>query len=115
MPEHRDPSRDIDSLVRAELAQIFRETGRERYDPSDTDRLDFDLGLSSLEVTTLLTRLTSRLDEASARRVMAETDIATFGDLCRAVQTGYSAATPAPDDDLAASRQRAAARRMWGR
>ncbi len=106
---------DVDRLVRAALARFLEESGRERYEPSDTDRLDVDVGLSSFDVTTLLTQLTSHLDAASAGRLMSAFDIATFGDLCRLFAAALATTAAAGDDELAASRRRAAARRTSGR
>jgi hypothetical protein len=105
----------VDDLVlREELAQVLKECGKAVPRFSDDLRLDADLGLTSLDVTTLLVRLTAHLDAPAAQQMMAETEIATIGDLRRAFQPP-SAGPSAGEDDLAASRRRAEARRAAGR
>lgn len=104
---------DARTVVREEIGRLLDELGRTLpRPPSDQDRLDADLGLSSLEVTTVLSRLAGRLELKGAERLMASTDLATVGDVSRAflAATGGSAPT-GPPDPLEASRRRAAARR----
>jgi len=103
-----------DAVVREELAQVLQECGKAVPFFSDDLRLDADLGLTSLDVTTLLVRLTAHLDAHAAEQMMAETEIATVGDLRRAFQPTPAGPSTA-EDDLAATRRRAEARRAAGR
>jgi acyl carrier protein len=102
-----------DAVVRQELVEVLRECGKVVPVLSDDLRLDADLGLSSMDVTTLLVRLTARLEAHEAEQMMSDTDIATVGDLFRAFRPGDHRGSRA--DDLAASRRRAEARRAAGR
>jgi acyl carrier protein len=108
----RDGQREenVDAAVREELAQALRENGKPMPALADDLRLDADLGLSSFDVTTLLVRLTARLDAQHAEQIMADTEIATVGDLRRVFRPAEGGVS-ADRDQLAASRRRAEARR----
>lgn len=106
---------DVDAVVRAELTALLTKTGRAVPALADDLKLDADLGLTSLEVTTLLVAVTARLEAAQAADVMTDVDIATVGDLRRAVRPSTPAGVHDESDTLAASRRRAEARRAAGR
>jgi hypothetical protein len=102
---------DVDGVVTDEITRFLREGGKEAVALSDDDRLDGALGLSSMEVTALLTRITKRLPVPGAQQAVLETEIATIGDLRRACRAVIRGVPQTGLDDLAASRHRAAARR----
>ena len=104
-----------DAMVRDALEQVLRECGKAMPVLADDLRLDADLGLSSFDVTTMLTRLTACLDAERAGQVMAETDIATVGDLRRAFRAAFDGGVSGERDELDASRRRAEARRAASR
>ncbi len=106
---------DVEAVVSEEITRYLQECGKEPAALSDDDRLDGALGLSSMEVTALLTRMTARLGVPGAQQVVLETEIATIGDLRRACHAAIGGAPQTGRDDLAASRQRAAARRAGRR
>ena len=81
---------DVDAIVRAELTALLTKTGRAVPALADDLKLDADLGLTSLEVTTLLVAVTARLEAAQAADVMTDVDIATVGDLRRAVRPSHN-------------------------
>jgi acyl carrier protein len=115
MSRDGQPHDGADAVVREELLQLLRECGKEQPLLSDDLRLDVDLGLSSLDVTTLLVRLTARLDAHAAGQMMADTEIATVGDLRRAFRPALGGSARDGLDALAASQRRAEARRAAGR
>jgi len=104
-----------DATVNDALEQVLQESGKAAPRLTDDLRLDADLGLSSLEVTTVLTRLTAGLDARRAERMLAGADIATVGDLRCAFRAAVDGDVGGGRDDLAASRRRAEARRAAGR
>ena len=106
---------DIDAVVRGELAALVQKAGKPVDGLTDDLRLDADLGLSSLDVTTLLVALTERLDPTRGNAVTEEVDIATVGDLRRAFRPSAAGRPDEERDALAASRRRAEARRTRGR
>jgi hypothetical protein len=106
---------DVDAVVAEEITRYLRDSGKDPAAVSDDDRLDGVLGLSSMEVTALLTRISARLDVPGAQQVVLETEIATIGDLRRACHAAIRGTPQAGLDDLAASRQRAAGRRAGRR
>jgi len=109
MSAHRHTEADVDAILRAEIADLLRKSGKPLPALSDGTKLDADLGLSSLDVTTLIVALTARLDAPDDD--LTEVEVATVGDLRRAFRPS-AAPRPAPQDDaLAASRRRAEARR----
>jgi hypothetical protein len=103
------------AIVREELATMLRECDKTVPLLTDDLKLDADLGLASFEVTTVLVRLTAHLDTRAAEQMMAETEIATVGDLRRAFQASRGASVSVERDGLAASRRRAEGRRAAGR
>lgn len=105
---------DSDAVVLEELVQFLRENGKEQLALTDGDRLDGELGLSSFDVTSLLVRLAARLDISGSERLMASTDMATVGDLCRAFGVALGEETETGPDELMASLRRAASRRAAG-
>jgi acyl carrier protein len=101
----------MSQVVRDEIARLLRELGKDvPATLTDQDHLDFDLGLTSLDVTTVLTRLSEGLDRTAARALLASTDLATVGDVSRAYRAAADGVAAAPHDELAASRRRAAGR-----
>jgi hypothetical protein len=115
MLQDRQAEHVADAAVQEELAQMLRECGKTVPALTDDLKLDADLGLASFEVTTVLVRLTARLDARSAERMMAETEIATVGDLRRTFQASCRTTESAERNDLSASRRRGEARRAAGR
>jgi hypothetical protein len=106
---------EVDAIVRAELLELVSKSGKPVPVLADDLRLDADLGLSSLDVTTLLVALTDRIDPALGETVTSDVDIATVGDLRRAFDPAASRRTADEGGALAASRRRAEARRASGR
>ena len=104
-----------DAMVNDALEQVLRESGKSTPVLTADLRLEADLGLSSLEVTTVLTRLTAGLDARPAEHMLSGADIATIGDLRRAVRAAFAGDVSGGREDLAASRRRAEARRAPGR
>ena len=108
----RDECMNIDDLVRAGLGRILEKAGKPVPVLTDEVRLD-ELGVTSLDLTTLIVELTARLgidDDGSA-----EAEVATVGDLRRIFLPGAPAPTQMSSDPLAATRRRAEARRAGGR
>ena len=111
MPSGGGSRTDAHAVVREELGQFLAELGRRHSGLlSDQDRLDVDLGLTSLEVSTVLVRLAGRLELKGAERLMETTDLATVGDLSRALALALGGAADSVKDTLDASRRRAATR-----
>ena len=110
----RDSGPNVDALVLDGIATLLRKSGKDVPVLTDDQRLD-DLGLTSLDVTTLLVELTERLGPAAADSGATEVDIATVGDLRRALAPGANAGADIAGDTLAATRRRAEARRTGGR
>ena len=100
-----------DAIVDDTLEQVLREMGKSAPALTDDLRLEADLGLSSLDVTTVLTRLTARVDTRRAELMMSGSDLATIGDLRSAFRAACNGAVRGEHEDLAASRRRAEARR----
>ena len=104
-----------DAMVHHELERTLRECGKAVPVLADDLRFDADLGLSSLDVTTILTRLTASLDTKRAELMMTGSDIATIGDLRRAFRAACAGGVSGEREELAASRRRAEARRAASR
>jgi acyl carrier protein len=110
MSPHDRREDDVDAIVRAELTAVLEKSGKPLPALADDLRLDADLGLTSLDVTTVIVALTDRLDGAGAAAT-PDVEIATVGDLVRAFRVSAAGATDAASDPVAASRRRAEARR----
>jgi hypothetical protein len=108
-------SKGADAMVHDAVTQVLRENGKAVPVLVDDLRLDGDLGLSSLDVTTVLTRLTAGLAKERAEQMMAGADIATVGDLRRAFRGAFDGGASSEREELAASRRRAEARRAASR
>lgn len=90
-----------------QVARFVAERHGRKLPVTATCRFDSDLGLSSMDVATLVTRLQEEFGALPAEAV-AHTDLRTVGDLCDVFGGGAGAAS---DDPLAEARARAAARR----
>ncbi len=108
-------SQSADAMVHDAVEQVLRESGKAMPVLADDLRLDADLGLSSFDVTTMLTRLTACLDKERAEQMLAGADIATMGDLRRAFRAACDGGVSGERDEVEASRRRAEARRAASR
>jgi acyl carrier protein len=103
---------NVDELVRDGLVRILQKSGKTVPVLSDDVRLD-ELGVSSLDLTTLIVEITARLGIDDDGR--AEAEVATVGDLRRVFLPDAGARAESVSDPLAATRRRAEARRAGGR
>ena len=102
---------EIAALVRQEIVETLRADGKSPVSFDDRTRLDGELGLSSLQVVELVSRIGARRRTSSLQRPGLLTDVRTVGDLCAALRDASEAAGEV-SDDLMAARQRAQARRV---
>jgi acyl carrier protein len=98
----------VDETLLLEVSEFMRERGKAARRLSPADVLTDDLGLSSLEVAELGSRLGARLGVVPRADV---TEIRTIQDLF-AVHRPASLPEPRADADLLESRRRAEARRL---
>ena len=110
----REPHLEIDKLVNEGLAALLLKSGKTVPILTDDLRLD-DLGLASIDVTTLIVDLSRRLGSDTVDTGATELEIATVGDLRRVFAPGAGAGANTTSDLLAASRRRAEARRTGTR
>ncbi len=96
-------------IVREEVDRLLEERHGERPPLSAASRLEADLGLSSLDVASLVVRIEERLGDSGPSAV-AVSDLRTFGDLLSSL-AGAPSSAGSPDDSLMQARARAAARR----
>ena len=108
----RDARVNVDDLVRGGIVRILQKSGEAVPVLSDDMRLD-ELGVTSLDLTTLIVEITSQLGIDDDGR--AEAEIATVGDLRRVFLPSASGRAETAADPLAVTRRRAEARRAGGR
>lgn len=108
----RDGRVNVDELVRGALVRILEKSGKAVPVLSDDMRLD-ELGVTSVDLTTLIVEVTERLgiDDDDT----TEAEIATVGDLRRVFAPATIPRTETSGDPLTATRRRAEARRAIGR
>jgi acyl carrier protein len=103
---------EISKVVRAQVGLLLAEKNLPARKVQSEDRLNSDLGLSSLDLASLVAALEMTLKADPFQELVPITSIRTIGDLELAYLEFFSRAGQAvPDEDLAKIRRGAEARR----
>jgi acyl carrier protein len=106
---------EISKAVREQVALLLDEKDLPARDFGPDDRLSTDLGLTSLDLASLVAALEMKLKADPFQELVPITSIRTIGDLEAAYVRFFSGTgTVLEDDVLAEVRQRAEARRSHG-
>lgn len=106
---------EISKAVREQVALLLDEKDLPARDFGPDDRLNTDLGLTSLDLASLVAALEMKLKADPFQELVPITSVRTIGDLEAAyVRFFFGAGTVLEDDDLAEVRRRAEARRRHG-
>ena len=106
---------DVDTLVREEIVAALRAEGKLATSFDANTRLDGELGLASLQVVELASRIGLRLGTRELERPGVLMDVRTVGDLCAACRDALPDTGSRNLDttaDLKAIRERAQGRRL---
>ena len=112
MLNHRPNFAEISKTVRDQVGLLLDEKDPPVRQIGPDDRLSTDLGLTSLDLATLVAALEMKLEADPFQELIPITSIRTIGDL-EAAYVKFFAKTEdgVPDQDLAQVRRRAEARR----
>jgi acyl carrier protein len=103
---------EISTAIREEIRQLLEDNGLPERELGPNDRLNIDLGLTSLDLAGLVAALEMRLKADPFQVMFAVTTVRTVADLEWAYLKFYSApGETATDDDLLEVRRLAEARR----
>ena len=106
---------EISKAVRDQVALLLDEKNLPARDLGPDDRLNTDLGLTSLDLASLVAALEMTLKADPFQELVPITSVRTIGDLEAAYVRFFSGAgTVLEEDDLAEVRRRAEARQSRG-
>ena len=112
MLNHQPNSAEISKTVRDQVGLLLDEKDLPVREIASEDRLNADLGLTSLDLAILVAALEMKLEADPFQELIPITSVRTIGDL-EAAYVKFFANTEdeVPDEDLAQVRRRAEARR----
>jgi acyl carrier protein len=103
---------EISKTVRDQIGLLLEEKDLPGRDVASEDRLNADLGLTSLDLATLVAALEMKFKADPFQELVPITSVRTVGDLEAAYVKYFSdPELEVPDEDLAEVRRRAEARR----